>query len=196
MMLKNFECLVFRAFSSWEKRYRKAVVKQDFMSLHHWTYVDPDLPANKKKEIMEYALTCLEFQIQFIKILVSFMTLSGKTKENFSRIKRFLSYQMPSFEYGFKITFFGGCYPEPVSVKVRNLGEFDFADAWSELRFQNICISPRQQHISHKDKKRIEMQLCRYFTDDLRSGGHHQAKIKVTAGNTASQEINFKCSVK
>lgn len=194
-MLKNFESLVFRAFSSWEKRYRKAVVKQDFMTLYHWTYVDPDLPADKKRETLEHALICLEFQIQFLKIMVSFMTLSGKTKENYSRIKRFLSYQMPDFEYGYKISFLNGCYPEPVTIRVQKLREFDFADCWSELRFQGICISPRQQRLSNKDKKRIEKQLRGYITDDLRSEGH-RATIKLTAGKTADKEINLKCRVK
>lgn len=187
-MHAEFGQLVFKAMASFEKRYRAAVVRNGFRPLY-WAYFDQSASAAAKKAGLQRAYSCLDFQIQFIRIMAGYLMFSGKT--DLLRIRKFLSCQMPDVEAGFQVTFRGGRYPQAVMIKIRELKNFDFACAYRELGFNNICLWSDTFRVWSKEKTG---SVCRRIIDDLKTGGF-EIELKIAAG-PIGPEVCLECRSK
>jgi hypothetical protein len=144
---KKFLSNVQKMLSDWERLYRKDIRDNNYLPLH-WANVDESLKGKERRDAISYAEAALQTQIDFIRMMVSFGTLSGDSPQTIARIEQFINNQHCSINRlpnkkmpAFSLTFWGGCSSGAVMVQVNHLGQFDFADAWSEEMFDIICVS-------------------------------------------------------
>lgn len=199
-MTTKFQQKVWTLVNRWEKIYRKEVQDNDYLPLP-FALVDYSASSEEIEVGIERAEDMLDMQINFLKFMISFMILDCEEIENLDRIKTFLLYQHYEDKYlpenrdpAFCITFQGGCYRYPVMVNVERLGEFDFADSWSEVRYEIIGVSNNRWKTW--TQRRID-NVIEHIKDDFEFDGYHAAITIESgwAGIPARDEMSLGCLV-
>lgn len=198
-MLKDFRPRLWKMLENWDTVYRKEVRANNYCPLY-WAPVEDGA---SDKEMVNQTFTAewaLTIQAEFIQRYACFMALDGANTKNLLRIRRFLAYQCSSYAPrlnvcpAFTLTFWGGCHPGAVQVKVDELREFDFADSWSEVMYHDIHVSTAQW--STWTRTRIGTVID-HIVDDFEFDGY-EAKVKLESGRpgqSAMHEIVLSCGV-